>query len=73
MDFFRHGRPKYGLIEHKIKYIIGSCQKRQEKLYFYLQEGVKNWSLIEEKGLCIQNIKLMDRRKTLWVLREFIT
>ena len=28
MDAFRIGRPKYGLIEHKIKYIIGSCQKR---------------------------------------------
>ena len=27
MDFFRQGRPKYGLIEHKIKYIIGSYQK----------------------------------------------
>ena len=97
MNFFRHGRPKYGLIEHKIKYIIGSYQKinladtsgkivflvfkrislaifQENKLFTEnLQEGVKNWSLIEEKGLCIQNIELMDRKKTLWVLREFIT
>ena len=28
MDAFGKGRPKYGLIEHKIKCIIGSCQKR---------------------------------------------
>ena len=28
-----------------------------------LQEGGKNWSLIEKKGLCIENVRLMPRKK----------